>query len=445
MWTNKNLKYEAEHPYISKINVNDLTKQTYLNTDFQNKQIFKSYKNSLVYLNIDGLGIFDVNTLEKKLFKIGDKFDNKIVLPKDGSINSTLQYDREFRNLLIDNDTIFITSKAREIDQAQLLGSTPYIHIANSWNEIWKFNQNNFTLMYRDSISLGVSSAYPLDFIKYKNDAFVLSSNKTFISKGSSLYKITSSFKWENLPEVDSIKAMAEANCTSVLSIGNRLYVKYLSSTDRLVNDVVKKYGFVPAMFVVYENDKPIDAMPISLLNLDGAENAIYSNPNFDINPLIYYKGYIFLVGLNNIYIYKNNKLSIVDINNGKGLIGVGANPKLALHGQVLINEKGIYIINRDSTYNYQILYNRDIEGIIASTGIDNEIDTKEYINIINKNINFIQQADSYTIYDLNGKILANKVNPNLIEPLPEMGNGIYFILAQYGNTYYSSKILITK
>lgn len=431
---NKNLANVSEHPYILKIDVNDLSIQTPIKFDFKNKQqIFKMSKNSLVYSNSEGLGIYNLTNYENKFFKIGDKFDNQIVYPKNGSKNTTIQYDREFRNLLIDNDSIFITSTAREIDEAQLIGSMTNIHIANSWTEIWKFHQSKFTLMYRDSVSKGASSTTPIDFIQNNQGGFYLSSSKNGLFQGmESLYKISSNYKWESLPEVDSVKVMAQASCISLISEGNKFYAKYATSIDRMVSGVQKKYDPVSNMFVVYENDLPISAIPLASLGRDAN------------TPLIRYKDYIFLASATDLYIYKDNKFSKIDINNGKGIIGEGAK-SYEYFTRLQINDKGIFIVNRDSTYEFKILYNRDIDAVIASTGIDNEIDTKEYFNVLNNKINFLKQADSYMISDIQGRVYTNKVNPNSIEPLPTLANGTYFILAHYGENYISSKILITK
>jgi hypothetical protein len=183
---------------------------------------------------------------------------------------------------------------------------------------------------------------------------------------------------------------------------------------------------------LVYENEDPLSSFPL-FKGLDAYDSDLY-NSQWS-RGFIEYKDFVFYVARENIYIIRNNKLSILNIVKGM-------NDSLSDgHGQVIINERGIYIF----TANGNILYNTNIDELISGSGIDYKIDTKEYFNVLNNNINFLKQADSYMISDIQGRVYSNKANPNSVEALPDLANDTYFILAQYGENYISSKILITK
>lgn len=432
---------------LIKININDLSKQQYILKQKENKVVvavidkfeiygipdnrlstFRKINNNIIFLNTNGLSIFDLGTSELKSKKIIDEFDNKTIYGFNG-IQKVRDY---YGKLLVYHDTVYFTSKANIIDKAEISQYIPTAHLAGSSSEIWKYNNDKFELIFLDSmISPEIKPRFSPDFneiAKVYKDEFLLGATRFYASNDKiSLYKLSRDNKIKAFQEFDSVEVMKESVCKNIYSKNNKIYAKY--SRSSLGNDW---YPDITSRILVYENEVPLTSFPL-FKGLDAydsdRENAQWSR------GFIEYKDFVFYVARENIYIIKNNKLSVLNIEKGM-------NDSLSDgHGQVIINDRGIYIF----TVNGNILYNTNIDELISASGIDNGIDTKEYFNVLNNNINFIQQADSYTISDIQSRVYLNKANPNSVEALPDLTNGTYFILAQFGENYISNKILITK
>lgn len=412
--------------FLIQTDPDELSKQIELFNDtsaydsFVNFDLFQS---NIVSINpIKGLQIYNLQNFAKQVIKVNDEYDNKLIVPIIDN-----QKTREYGQMLIQNDTIFFTS------QALIVCNTKYINVdhsimkqmVNSTFELWKYYDNKIELIYKSNDSDGSNGINAYDLKRDENNNFLLGVYKDYtMSNFSSIIKISNDKQIRYLAEHDSIKSMDQANCISLIAKDTKIFARYLGD-----NKIGEKYNPIFGQFVIYENSEISQSLPL----FDPKDGNDGMNPLNKFKGLISYKDYIFVIGKSNIYIYKDSKLS---------KINVFQNKDLDSHGPVIINDKGIFIVDN---LQQGILYNRNIDELIATSGIDQEIDNKEYFTVSNSTINFSKVADSYMIYDINAKLYESKSNPSIIESMPDLANGTYFILAKYGNLYLSEKILISK